>query len=82
MNSRTAVAGKNGPPKNVRSLVVVTVGVVVVVAVGAFVVVVVVGGGGGGAVVAVGCVDGVKNNLSVGGLFPMTIKKCTIALNM
>ena len=79
MNSRTAVAGKNGPPKNVRSLVVVTVGVDVaaVVAVGAFVVVVVVGG-----VVAVGCVDGVKNNLSVGGLFPMTIKKCTIALNM
>ena len=71
MNSRTAVAGKNGPPKNVRSLVVVTVGVVVaaVVAVGAVVVVV-----GGGGVVAVGCVDGVKNNLSVGGLFPMTIK--------
>ena len=79
MNSRTAVAGKNGPPKIVRSLVVVTVGVDVaaVVAVGAFVVVV-----GGGGVVAVGCVDGVKNNLSVGGLFPMTIKKCTIALNM
>ena len=81
MNSRTAVAGKNGPPKIVRSLVVVTVGVdvaavVAVVAVGAFVVVV------GGGVVAVGCVDGVKNNLSVGGLFPMTIKKCTKALNM
>ena len=79
MNSRTAVAGKNGPPKNGCCLVVVTVGVDVaaVVAVGAFVVVVV-----GGGVVAVGCVDGVKNNLSVGGLFPMTIKKCTIALNM